>query len=154
MNRRALLLPLALAASVCLHMAGAAAFLGKNEDMQIEGAAPTALTIIGNAFEDAAKAGEESAVEEVVPSADVQPVEEVAEGAPAALEQGVDLLHPGADQRGGLDHDTGGDEVHHRRVQDAAGHMMQLVDFVAADDGVPRIGPPLIADNTIMVGGE
>ncbi|MCB1418792.1 MAG: TonB family protein [Notoacmeibacter sp.] len=79
MNRRALLLPLALAASVCLHMAGAAAFLGKNEDMQIEGAAPTALTIIGNAFEDAAKAGEESAVEEVVPSADVQPVEEVAE---------------------------------------------------------------------------
>ena len=63
MRPRRISIALAMSASVAAHLAAAALLSNSKEDVQIAGGAPIAVTIMGNAFEDAVKAGADGAMQ-------------------------------------------------------------------------------------------
>ena len=68
----------------------------------------------------------------------------------AGRSQRVDL----AEDRGRIVHDARADHARRVRAEDAAGYMMKLIDVLAVDHGVARIGAALIANDNVGVRSE
>ena len=64
--------------------------------------------------------------------------------------QRIDLFQ----ERRRIEHHAGTDDVHHVRIEDAAGNMVQLVGLVADHHRMPGVGSPLVTDDDIKLGSE
>ena len=68
----------------------------------------------------------------------------------AAADEAVDL----GQQAGRVEHHAGGDDALHLGPEDAAGHQRELERLAVADDGMPGVGPALVADHDIVLLGQ
>ena len=67
----------------------------------------------------------------------------------AEAPQAVDLV----EQAGRIEHHAGGDDALHVGAEDAAGDQGELEGPAVADDGMPGVGPALIADHDVVLLG-
>lgn len=67
-----------------------------------------------------------------------------------ALSQRIDL----GQNRGRVEHHAGSDHVHHPRIENSTGNVMQFVNVLAHDDGMTGVGPALLADNDVKLRGQ
>ena len=68
----------------------------------------------------------------------------------AAGDQAVDL----GQQAGRVEHHAAGDDALHLGPEDAAGDQRELERLAAGHDGVPGVGPALVADDDLVLLGQ
>lgn len=62
----------------------------------------------------------------------------------------LDLL----EDRGRIEHHAGRDHIHHVRIQNPAGNVVQLVGLIAHHHRVPGVRPALVADHDLILRRE